>query len=55
MAAYFRDITQRFVTLAISDSAQYNQGESSVTKPNFPDYSTSTIKILFSWPTSKDA
>lgn len=32
MAAYFQEITQRFVNLAISQVAQ----------PNFPDYSTST-------------
>jgi hypothetical protein len=31
MAAYFQNITQRSMILAISDSVQYNQGESSVT------------------------
>jgi hypothetical protein len=37
MAEYFRQITQRFVTLTISDS---------VINPNFPDYSTSTYASL---------
>jgi hypothetical protein len=37
MAEYFQQITQRFVTLAISDS---------VINPNFPDYSTSTYASL---------